>query len=215
MGRPHLQLLAAERLQSAWLAQVHGDAVVGRASHSIGTSECRIPCAGCWMGRSCSQSGFARQGGGSGCFRPPAIRSERKEAEEWPTHARLLLVGRREGWAGAASLSCPGPRGAPRLSGGQPPAPCQQRCHHKVLSPSPQGAAGPGMGKKEAAGVHPGLPLCTGAVRASSTLYKPWNGCVGIRSLFLEIGSCSRGGSSCRQPGAQLVPGMSQIPAQG
>lgn len=66
MGRPHLHLLAAERLQSAWLAQVHGDAVVGRASHSIGTSESRIPCAGCWMGRSCSQSGFALQGAGLG-----------------------------------------------------------------------------------------------------------------------------------------------------
>lgn len=62
--------------------------------------------------------------------------------------------------------------------------------HHKVLSPSPQGAAGPGMGKKEAAGVPPGLPLCTEAVRESRTLYKPWNGCVEIRSLFPEIGSC-------------------------
>lgn len=29
-------------------------------------------------------------------LRPPAIRSKRKEAEEWPTHAQLLLLGRRE-----------------------------------------------------------------------------------------------------------------------
>lgn len=141
--------------------------MVGKASHSIGTSECRIPCAGlalCWMGMSCSQPSFPLQGAGLGAS--GALQSGMKGRKLRSGPPTLGCCGWEEG-------------GALRFSGVsgdslQPPASTgvtihSPKGHHKVLFPSPLGAAAPGMGRKEAAGVHSGLPLCTEAV---STFYK-------------------------------------------
>lgn len=88
-------------------------------------------------GMSCSQSGFP-------CrvqvwvLQASAIRRERKEAEEWPTHAWLLLVGRREEQLPPVVLG----QGALRRLNGffLGTAPCQQgvtmhspKGRHKVL----------------------------------------------------------------------------------
>lgn len=136
-----LQLLAAERLQSAWLARVHGDAVVGRASRSTGTRECRIPCARlaqCWMGMSCSQSGSPLQGvglGASGLLQSGV--EGRKPRSGPPTLSGCCLGGGRSSFPqlswGQEALRLNG------VSGGQPPAPCQQRCRHPQPKGTPQG----------------------------------------------------------------------------
>lgn len=134
-GDPHLQFLAAGR----------GCKVPGwhRSTEMLWWEEPDIPQAPVSVGfpvlggEELFPVGFFSAGCRSGCFRPPAIRSGRKEAEEWPTHARLLLVGRSS---------------FPQLSWGQGSSetswsvwgtaltPCQQRCHHPQPKGTPQGA---------------------------------------------------------------------------